>query len=132
MTLWETVSGWADSANGWIDRSINALPNVGILSILRASNQTIATVNDIAKAPAEKPVSLTIADGMNRYTYGSDLAQETITVADVVGDTAQAVGDFVGITPGSVPLWLKLTVAGALVVGTVIMFSGVRRNAQLA
>lgn len=141
MSLIDTVSGWASDAGGLSDsvgawwESLPALP--GPLMFLKAANAGIDSATNIVKGVPLAPAFTRSAAG---FISGGSLGEMVRSSAPVVSDAVSGVGGAVssvvgtakelvsGSTSSGLPLWIKFTIIGAVLVGTAIIlkssFSG--------
>lgn len=140
MSLIDTVSGWAadagnlsDSVGAWW-QSLPPLP--GPVMFLKAANSGIDAATDIAQGMPTAPAFTRAASG---FISGGSLGEMVRDSAPVVSDAVSGVGsavsgavnaakELVNGTSSGLPLWVKFTIIGAVLVGTAIIlkstFSG--------
>lgn len=144
MSLIDTVNGWADNASGLGD-SIGSwwqsLPNVtGPLMFLKAANSGIDTAISLTQGVPLAPAFTRSASGfISGGTLGESVRDNGASAVGVVAGVGNAVADAVtsakdaiasasSSAPGGLPLWIKFTIIGAVLVGTAVIlkstFSG--------
>lgn len=143
MSLIDTVSGWASDAGNLSDsigswwRGLPTLP--GPLMILQAANAGIDSAASISQGVPLAPAFTRAASGfISGGSLGEMVRDSAPVVARAVGGVGSAVSSVMGaakdIANGAasdssgLPLWVKFTIIGAVLVGTAIMsksfFSG--------
>lgn len=140
MSIWDTVNSWAKEASASMSSTIAKVPSFWDPSVFffKLNDQIYETGMQLWNAPADTPPAAVVLEGGQKLLTGDTFtatigsgaevtADAAVTVYDTVSDAAQSVGDFLGLTPGSVPLSIKLAVAASLVLGVYIMISGHRR-----
>lgn len=143
MSIWETVNSWAKEASATMSSTIAKVPSFWDPSVFffKLNDQIYETGMQLWNGQADTPPAAVVLQGGQKMLTGDSFnstvnagaqvtADAATTVYETVSDAAQNVGDFLGLTPGSVPLSIKLAVAASLVLGVYIMISGNRRYVQ--
>lgn len=133
MSLIDTVNGWAADAGNLSDsigqwwQDLPALP--GPLMFLKAANAGIDSATSVAQGVPLAPAFTRAASGfISGGTLGEMVRDSSPVVSDVVSGVGSTVSSVVSTAKSIVsdsssglPLWVKITIIGAVLVGTAIV-----------